>query len=80
MLSNSDLIVKIIRSKGFTPKQVKQAMGNNVQFYVAIRKNIWSTEILADVGRIIGEDLMQFVNAKISTRRIERKVANIGKI
>jgi hypothetical protein len=72
------MIVKIIRSKGFTPIQVKKAMGLNVQFYVAIRKNIWTIEILSEVGKIIGEDLTQFVNAKKSTRRVERKVARVG--
>lgn len=63
MYSNSDMVCKIIREKGFTLAQVAELMNDCKGLYRSINLNRWTRRTIKKVGDIIGADLSMWVNS-----------------
>lgn len=63
MYSNSDMICKMIREKGFTLAQVAELMDDCKTLYANINLNRWTKRTLKKVGDIIGADLSMWVTS-----------------
>ena len=67
MITTSDIVVKLIKEKGYKSiKAFSAEAGIPVyNFFRAIWNNTWTKEMLASVGKALGEDLSRFVTAKV---------------
>ena len=67
MITASDIIVKLLKDKGYTsPTAFSKSIGISFSnFSKAIRDNMWTESMLEVVGKALGEDLSRFVTAKV---------------
>ena len=67
MITTSDIIVKLIKDKGYkSPTAFAISIGISFSnFSRAIRDNMWTEGMLKVVGEALGEDLSRFVTAKV---------------
>lgn len=67
MITTSDIIVKLIKDKGYTsPTAFAVSIGISFSnFSRAIRDNMWTEGMLKNVGDALGADLSRFVTAKV---------------
>ena len=67
MITTSDIVVKLLKDKGYTsPTAFANSIGISfANFSKAIRDNMWTEGMLKSVGDALGEDLSIFVTAKV---------------
>ena len=67
MITTSDIIVKLLKDKGYkTPTTFAKSIGISfANSSKAIRDNMWTENMLEVVGKALGEDLSRFVTAKV---------------
>lgn len=67
MITTSDIIVKLLKDKGYkSPNAFSNSIGISfTNFAKAIRDNMWTENMLEVVGNALGEDLSRFVTAKV---------------
>lgn len=67
MITTSDIIVKLLKDKGYkNPNEFSNSIGiSPANFAKAIRDNMWTEGMLKSVGDALGEDLSIFVTAKV---------------
>ena len=67
MITTSDIIVKLLKDKGYkNPNEFSNSIGiSPANFAKAIRDNMWTENMLEVVGKALGEDLSRFVTAKV---------------
>ena len=67
MITTSDIIVKLLKDKGYkTPNEFSNSIGiSPANFAKAIRDNMWTENMLEVVGKALGKDLSRFVTAKV---------------
>ena len=65
MVTNSEIIARIIKSKGYKMTEVANLTGEASVFFSAYKKNRWTTRLLKLVGGIIGVDLTMYANSVI---------------
>ena len=66
MITTSDIIVKLLKERGYkNPNEFSNFIGiSSANFAKAIRDNMWTQEMLEVVGEALGVDLSRFVTAK----------------
>ena len=67
MITTSDIILKLIKQKGYKNQTnfcEKTNISRNV-FNKSIRLNSWTKEMLERVGKALGKDLLAFVTAQV---------------
>lgn len=70
MISTSDIIVKLIKQKGYKTK-ISFCKDANISRWAlsdAIEYNSWTKELLDKVGKTLGKDLSSFVNAQVGVK------------
>ena len=67
MITTSDIILKLIKQKGYKSKEsfCEKANINISVFYKSMRLNSWTKEMLDRVGNALGKDLSAFVTARV---------------
>ena len=64
MITNTEIILKIARVKGFTKHQIYKGLNECRAFKYACARNEWSEQMVTRVGKLIGEDLLIYANAR----------------
>lgn len=67
MITTSDIIVKLLKDKGYkNPNEFSNSIGiSPANFAKAIRDNMWTENMLEVVGKALGVNLSRFVTAKV---------------
>lgn len=67
MITTSDIIVKLLKDKGYRSLEhfSKQHGISQTNFAKAVRDNMWTEGMLKVVGKALGVDLSRFVTAKV---------------
>lgn len=71
MITTSDIVVKLLKDKGYTSPNAF-AVSNGIpfaNFAKAVRENMWTAEMLKRVGDALGKDLSRFVTAKMGVSK-----------
>lgn len=71
MITTSDIVVKLLKDKGYTsPTAFANSNGISfANFAKAVRDNMWTVEMLKRVGDALGKDLSRFVTAKMGVSK-----------
>ena len=67
MITTSDIIVKLLKERGYRSLEQFSSVHcmSIANFAKAVRENMWTEGMLKKVGDALGEDLSRFVTAKV---------------
>ena len=71
MITTSDIIVKLLKEKGYRTLEHFAAVNclSTANFAKAVRDNMWTEGMLKKVGDALQEDLSRFVTAKVGVSK-----------
>ena len=64
MYTNTDIIEKVLASKGLTIYDVYMKMGRNRWIYTSRETNNWTYSLLARMSQVAGVDLTPYANSE----------------